>query len=232
MGPNACVLGRRVPHLRRWKSWGAGFPALTRWANVWRASGAPDPIRTVYSECIYLHSNHSMLSSVVSATPHARGALLYDSLPSFLPPLAGTNTFLSRPCTLFAQSAFFVPFVFNHLRTLLHTSFFSTPFFSTVCALFAQKQGGTPSICVRTLPAMRRALSIATSRLQISAFSVRVFEPSVCFQRLAHSVQKTGGRGWVHDSRNGTRNSGADGLRRPPVQERRGIPRVELGMTE
>jgi hypothetical protein len=141
MGPNACVLGWRVPHLRRWKSWGAGFPALTRWANVWRASGAPDPIRTVYSECIYLHSNHSMLSCVVIATPHARRALLYDSLPSFLPPSADTNAFLAHSCALFVQSAFFVSFVFNHLRTLVHTSFFSTPFFSTVCALFAQKQG-------------------------------------------------------------------------------------------
>ena len=78
------------------------------------------------------------------ATRDARGALLYDSLPCFLPPSADTNAFLSDSCALFAQSAFFVSFIFNHLRTLLHTSFFSTSFFSTACALFAQKQGVPP----------------------------------------------------------------------------------------
>ena len=82
------------------------------------------------------------------ATPRTRRALLYDSLPSFLPLSADTNAFLSPPCALFAQSAFFASFIFNHLRTLLHTPFFSTPFFSTVCALFAEKRGDTPSISV------------------------------------------------------------------------------------
>jgi len=31
---------RRVSHLRRWGVFGPAFPALTRWANLWRAYGA------------------------------------------------------------------------------------------------------------------------------------------------------------------------------------------------
>ena len=29
-----------VSHLRRWAFGGVGYPALTHWANFWRASGA------------------------------------------------------------------------------------------------------------------------------------------------------------------------------------------------
>src|ERR1700683_4022839 len=32
--------GRRVSHLRRWGGIFAAYPALTRWANLWRAYGA------------------------------------------------------------------------------------------------------------------------------------------------------------------------------------------------
>jgi hypothetical protein len=161
-----------------------------------------------------------VLSHVVIATPHARRALPYDSLPSFLPPPTGTNAFLLYSCALFAQSAFFVSFVFNHLRTLCVCIFSLTCLFCGACALFAEKQGVPPSISVALF--LRRAVRFAPPLpdCKFLHFLYRSSSHPFVFSGLRTLYRKTGGRGigpsFPHWN---AKQGGADGLRRPPLQK-------------
>jgi hypothetical protein len=48
-----CCIAHDVSHLRRWGVFIAGYPALTRWASLWRAYGATN-LRGAAQECYFV----------------------------------------------------------------------------------------------------------------------------------------------------------------------------------